>query len=311
MDTLNEFCIAFGMKVNVLKSKAVCSKRVHESVKQSIKEISFIRFVANLGHYLGFPLIQGRATKDTYDYILENMHRRLSTWKGNLLNKAGRVCLAKSVTTAMPIYTMQMHYLPSNICDKIDRVTKSFIWGGTGSNRKWNRVKWSAVTSPKKSGGLTIRETRLSNIALLGKLVWNLLYDLQKLWVRVLSHKYIKGGDIWNIKAKENISLIWRSILKALEALRQGFQFCIGDGSSSFWYDNWTGLGALYHLVNFVNILDTQLQLKDVSFDGSWDWNKLMTMVPNELNTTVTQFPPPLAFDDDIQDRWVEGASQT
>lgn len=135
-------------------------------------------------------------------------------------------------------------------------------------------------------------EARLSNVALLGKLVWNLLYDPQKLWVRVLSHKYIKGGDIWNIKAKGNISLIWRSILKALETLRQGFQFRIGDGSSSFWYDNWTGLGALCHLVDFVIISNTQLQLKDVSFIGSWDWNKLMTIVPNELSTTIDQFPP-------------------
>jgi hypothetical protein len=77
-----------------------------------------------------------------------------------------------------------------------------------------------------------------------------------------------------------------------LEALRQGFQFRIGDGSSSFWYDNWTGLGALCHLVDFVIILNTQLQLKDVSFIGSWDWNKLMTIVPNELSTTIDQFPP-------------------
>jgi hypothetical protein len=78
----------------------------------------------------------------------------------------------------------------------------------------------SNVTSPMKFGGLAIREARLSNIALLGKLVWNLLHDPHKLWVSVLSHKYIKGGDIWNIKGKENISLIWRSVLKALEALR-------------------------------------------------------------------------------------------
>jgi len=75
----------------------------------------------------------------------------------------------------------------------------------------------STVTCPKKFGGLTIREVRLSNISLLGKLVWNFLYDPQKLWVWVLSHKYIKGGDIWNIKVEGNISLIWRSSLKALK----------------------------------------------------------------------------------------------
>jgi hypothetical protein len=64
-------------------------------------------------------------------------------------------------------------------------------------------------------------------------------------------------------------------------------------------------------LVDFVNISDTQLQLKNVSFIGSWAWNKLMTTIPKELSTTIDQFPPPLAFDDDIQDRWVWGASQT
>jgi hypothetical protein len=51
------------------------------------------------------------------------------------------------------------------------------------------------------------------------------------------------------------------------------------------------GLGALCHLVDFVNILDSKLQLKDVIFIGSWDWNKLMTMVPNELSMIAYQFP--------------------
>jgi len=60
---------------------------------------------------------------------------------------------------------MHMHYLPTNIYDKIDRVTKNFIWGGTSRDRRWNKVKWSTVTSPKKFGSLTIRESRLSNIA--------------------------------------------------------------------------------------------------------------------------------------------------
>jgi len=41
----------------------------------------------------------------------------------------------------------------------------------------------------------------------------------------------------------------------------------------------------------FVNISDTQLQFKDVSFIGSYDWNKPMSMVLNELNTIVDQYP--------------------
>jgi hypothetical protein len=36
-----------------------------------------------------------------------------------------------------------------------------------------------------------------------------------------------------------------------------------------------------------------------------------MTMVPNELKTIVDLSSPPLAFVDNIQDRWVWGAAQT
>jgi len=55
MDNLNELCIAFSMKMDVIKSKIMYSNRVHEIVKQSIKEIFFIRFLVNMRQYLGFP----------------------------------------------------------------------------------------------------------------------------------------------------------------------------------------------------------------------------------------------------------------
>jgi len=48
-------------------------------------------------------------------------------------------------------------------------------------------------------------------------------------------------------------------------------------------------VGAFCHLVDFIIVSNTQLQFKDVSFDGSLDWNKLRTMVSKEFNTIVNR----------------------
>jgi len=111
MDTLDDFCIASGLKINFLKSKAMCSMMVPGKRKREIKDISAIKFVADLGHFLGFPLDKGRS-KDVYNDIIDKVHKKLASWKGRLLNKARRACLVKSVTIAIPVYTMQLHHLP-------------------------------------------------------------------------------------------------------------------------------------------------------------------------------------------------------
>jgi hypothetical protein len=159
----------------------MCSKKVLERTKRDIKGISLIRLVSNLGHYLGFPLVLGRVTKETYKHIIEKMHHRLAAWKCNLLNKAGRVYLAKSVTTSIPMYHMQINLLTKELCDGIDKITKSFICGGNGVTRKWNMDKWTTFTSPRKFEGLAIRDAKNTDLALLGKLVWILLHDKNKL----------------------------------------------------------------------------------------------------------------------------------
>jgi len=188
MDTFEEFCLASGLRINTLKSKAMCSRMVQGERKREIQDISNIKFVADLGHYLGFPLIKGRVSQNIYNNVVDKVSKRLATWKGNILNKAGRACLVKSITTTIPIYTTQLHYLPSYVCTRLDKMTRSFLWGGDGLSRTWNHVNWNMVTIPKRFGCLGIREDILTNLALLGKLVWNMLHNKDKLWVKVLSH---------------------------------------------------------------------------------------------------------------------------
>jgi len=68
-------------------------------VKGEIQGISTIKFIANLGHYLGSSLVKGRVSRNVYNDVVDKVSKRLATWKGNILNKAGQASLVKFVIT--------------------------------------------------------------------------------------------------------------------------------------------------------------------------------------------------------------------
>lgn len=117
-------------------------------------------------------------------------------------------------------------------------------------------VSWDKISQPKKLGGLGIRSTREANTAMLGKLVWDMHCNSHKLWVQMLSHKYVKDGCFFYTTLHYG-SPIWNAIFKAKEDLKEGFQFRVGNGESFFWYSPWTVMGPLCHQVFAVNIQDT------------------------------------------------------
>lgn len=117
---------------------------------------------------------------------------------------------------------------------------------------------------PKVELWLGIREALLSNSTLLGKLVWNLIHDHDKFWVQMMLAKYIPNGDILSHQPSQGASFTWRSIMKAVSVLRDGYKFRIGEGDMSFWFDKWMDEGPMCSKVNYVHISDSQLKVKDV-----------------------------------------------
>lgn len=170
------------MKVNPQKSRALYSSGVKRT---KINKLTSIRSCTSLEKYLGFPMLKGRVKKTDFNFILDKLQGRLSAWKNRLLNKAGRITLAKSVLNSIPTYYMQIAWLPQAICDQIDRVSREFIWKGT-TDKGIHLVGWNTITKPKKHGGLGIRRAREANTALLGKLVWDIQQKKDKLWVEVI-----------------------------------------------------------------------------------------------------------------------------
>jgi hypothetical protein len=62
----------------------------------------------------------------------------------------------------------------------------------------------------------------------LGKVVAGFVEEHDKLWVTVFSQKYLKGNSILSIIPHAGDSYVWRGILKARDAIREGFSIRLG-----------------------------------------------------------------------------------
>ena len=189
-----------------------------------------------------------------------------------------------SVLTSIPIYPMQKFWLPSNICDSIDAIVRNFIWreNPTG-NHGWNLVKWDFVARPKRLGGLGVRRAKLSNIALLGKPIWDILSKPHKLWVQLLTSKCLGTSSVFECSPHAVDSYMWKSIMKVVVTLEDGFWYRVRCSQISFWYDRWLDDGALCKMVPYVNIQDVTLTVSNVLDAGHWSFSKLATTIPSKV----------------------------
>ncbi|XP_057442323.1 uncharacterized protein LOC130734042 [Lotus japonicus] len=291
-EALKLFCDSSGLRINMAKSKAIASRGVSQAIRNEVRNIAPIPFVHNLGKYLGFPLHGGRRDRNAFQYLLDNIQRKLASWKTNMLNFAGRVCLAKSVLAAIPTYSMQVFWLPRWLNERINQLVRNFIWSRHGGNRGWHLVNWDTLTRDKDCGGLGIKEMNRFNTALLGKAVWQLVQKPNKLWVKVLDQKYIKDSSILSVQPRQKDSPLWKGILRARDQVGQQMVFRIGNGETSLWYKDWSGTGPIAHQLPFVNIADVHLQLKDIIQGNVWDLNRLYTMIPLSVQQKLTDLQP-------------------
>lgn len=251
--------------------------------------------IHNIGKYLGFPLLSGRVKYSDFSYIVDKINSRLAGWKRKLLSRAGPVTLAKSVLTSMPVYSMHNLWILEGICDHIDSCVKQFIWGGKGSHR----VRWSKVSQPIHKGGLGLRRARPVNIAMLGKHVWELIHKPDKLWVRLLSSKYLTNSDILHTQHYKGASYTWKSITKAAAAaLSNGYIYRVGRGNISLWYERWLHKGRMCDRLPFIHIQDTAMRISDVCHDGIWNFEQIATLLPIDVRLEMQSIFTNDNFDD-------------
>ena len=271
MNCLDKFCQASGSKVSRSKSQIFFSNNTSYDIRDAVSGTLNMEITDDLGRYLGVPTINGRSSKQEYQYLVDRINDKLAGWKTKTLSMAGRATLIQSSLSTIPCYTMQTTKLPRSTCDEIDRKSRKFLWGEIDSRRRMHMVAWENVTKPKKAGGLGIRSMRQTNSAFLAKLGWRLLTEPNALWARILRSKYCEDRcDIDMFKEKANCSNAWHGIMSSIDIVRKGLSMTVGNGERTFfWHHRWATSTPLIDMANPKPPLSAQ----DKTVKELWDPN--------------------------------------
>ena len=90
-------------------------------------------------------------------------------WKEKFISKAGREVLIKTVSQAIPTYSMSLFKLPKTLCDNINSSLAKYWWSQNKDEKKIHWSNWKRLCTHKKKGGMGFRDLHAFNLAMLTK----------------------------------------------------------------------------------------------------------------------------------------------
>ena len=84
--------------------------------------------------------------------------------------------------------------------------------------------------------------------------------------------------------------LLGKSKKRKAAILSDGYRLRVGSGNISLWYDRWLEEGLLCDVIPFVHIEDTQMRIADLYSRGTWQFNKLATILPSDMMDMILPF---------------------
>jgi hypothetical protein len=135
MKILKIYGEATGQEINLTKSEVFFSRNLSTAAQEDLSNIMGVRHVLGTGNYLGLPSMIGRKKKNVFAYIKDRVWKRINSWRGRSLSRAGKEVMIKSVLQAIPSYVMSIYLLPDSTIKDIERMMNSFWWGGGANNK--------------------------------------------------------------------------------------------------------------------------------------------------------------------------------
>ena len=129
---LLNFCEPSSQLMSVTKSRVWFSHCTSRRIKEQMAGILGLPTIDRIRTYLGMPVFTTRHTASSYQYLVDNIHKRIEGWQAKYLLMAGRATLIKASVTSIPIYAMQITPLPQKICHHIDKLSYGGILIITG-----------------------------------------------------------------------------------------------------------------------------------------------------------------------------------
>ncbi|XP_075092316.1 uncharacterized protein LOC142172566 [Nicotiana tabacum] len=250
MQVLKAYENASGQLVNKTKSAVYLHHLTNIEVVSKVERITGIHRNDFPIIYLGCPIFYARRKLEFYQPLITKVMDKLQSW--------------------------------------LHKLFAQFFWSSTvgGTSRNW--ASWNTLCMPVEKGGIGFRSLHDVTKALFSKLWWN-FKPKPSLWSPFVCQKYCKKLNHVIVPWKRG-SHIWRKKLECRDLIEHQILWQTKMGSSLFWYENWTGLGALYFLVPQDFGIDENVHnVHDVTLDGEWDVDRLFELLPEELAVHILE----------------------
>ncbi|XP_042950087.1 uncharacterized protein LOC122282202 [Carya illinoinensis] len=144
---------------------------------------------------------------------------------------------------------------------------------------------WEKLCVSKFQGGMSFRDLHLFNLALLAKQGWRLLRNVDSLLYKVYKAKYFPNSCLFEAKVGANSSYVWKGIWEALDCLRKGCRWRLGNGQTvRIFKDLW--LPECPSVSTLVEV-DENLKVNSLIDDSTGWWN--VHMVRALFNPNLVQ----------------------
>lgn len=151
-----------------------------------------------------------------------------------------------------------------------------------------------------EEGGLGFKSMIDVPNALFCKLWWNLRTKPSQ-WTAYMLNKYCKKLHPEIAQSKYG-SPVWKKMIMVRDLVEHHIWWQVRNGNSSFWYDNWTTLGALINITT--DGVHEEIEVKEFADENGWNRDKLTQILSHEVVSHIIQNIPCLIETEIIDNSW-------
>ncbi|XP_042965938.1 uncharacterized protein LOC122299618 [Carya illinoinensis] len=283
---------ALGQFLNKEKTTVFFSTNSRTEEQKKIKELGGNVMRGSYEKYLGLPPVVGKLKYNSFRSIKGRVWKRISNWKNSFLSLAGKEVLIKAVLQSVPTYTMRVFKIPKNLYKELNSLMAKFWWGNPSKSNGIHWCCWEKLGRPKGRGGLGFRDLESFNLALLAKQAWRFLQNPRSLVANIFKEKYYRSGSLLEAKLGHRPSYIWRSVWGALNLLKEGLRWRVGnDKSIRIWKQKWLLTPSTHCVQAPISVLDERARVSELVSNGEWDVQLLKNIFRQEEVEQICSIP--------------------
>jgi hypothetical protein len=160
-------------------------------------------------------------------------------WMGGAMSIGGRVTKIEACLSNSAVYQKSMRLLHKSNIEGMKQPIRAFLWASSRGKKRYHLVKWKLICTPRRKGGLGIKNLYRFNISLMCKWWWKPEHDKGP-WQDFMWNKYLSNSCVYSVKHKPYDSALWSDMLQVRDIYLSGRSMEVNNGEiTHFWGDAW------------------------------------------------------------------------